>query len=162
MPQRRHSYVPLVAWTGNLGAGTSAYSGYSRDHEIRLADKPAIEGSSDPAFRGDASRWNPEELLVASLAQCHMLTFLHLAADSGVCVTDYTDTPIGTMVEAPEGGGHFESVVLRPSVRIGPDSDERPVAELHERAHRLCFLASSVNFPVTHEAVTIRAPERTR
>lgn len=151
MTNREHVYCSTVAWTGNLGTGTSDYRGYSRANEIHHTDKVTIPGSSDASFRGDPSRWNPEDLLVASLAQCHMLAFLHVAADHGVCVTSYTDTPIGTMLETPDGGGYFESVILRPAVTIS-DGDPTQLGMLHERAHQACFIASSVNFPVTHEA----------
>lgn len=157
MRERQHTYAPTVEWTGNLGTGTSGYRDYSRAHEVHHEGKPSIVGSSDAAFRGDPARWNPEELLVAALAQCHMLMFLHLAADSGVRVTRYTDTPTGIMQETADGGGHFESVVLRPSATITADSDASRLDALHARAHHLCFLANSVSFPVTHETSTTTA-----
>jgi organic hydroperoxide reductase OsmC/OhrA len=150
-----HLYELSLRWTGNNGSGTSSYRTYSRDHEIHAAGKSMIAGSSDPAFRGNASLWNPEELLVASLSQCHMLWYLHLAASAGVVVTAYTDTPIGTMIEGPDGGGQFSEVVLRPEVTV-PDAAMRgPAGELHDDAERMCFIARSVNFPVRHEPVTI-------
>lgn len=87
----RHTYELTVRWTGNTGTGTENYRAYSRAHEIRIAGKPTVPASADPHFRGDAARWNPEELLVSSLAQCHMLWYLHLCATNGVVVTDYVD-----------------------------------------------------------------------
>ncbi|WP_030176379.1 OsmC family protein [Spirillospora albida] len=150
---RAHRYEVDVVWTGDLGSGTSGYRDYARAHEVSGEGKPVILGSSDPAFRGDPGRWNPEELLVASLAQCHMLWFLHLCSADGVIVTGYADRPRGTMVETPDGGGRFEEVVLRPKVIVAMEEQAARTGALHERAHELCFIANSVDFPVRHEAV---------
>jgi organic hydroperoxide reductase OsmC/OhrA len=148
---RTHRYELTVAWTGNRGAGTADYRAYARTHEVTADGKAAIAGSSDPVFRGDRDRWNPEELLVAALSQCHMLAYLHLCAVNGVVVTAYTDRPTGTMAETADGGGHFVEVVLQPEVTVAePDQIERAQA-LHKEAHEKCFIASSVNFPVRHE-----------
>ena len=143
---REHRYEVAVRWTG----ATSSYNSYSRNHEISARGKPPIPGSSDPAFRGDAARYNPEEMLVASLSTCHMLWYLHLCADAGVVVTTYEDSPYGLMREEPDGGGHFIEVVLRPVVTLARGSEQN-AARLHDRAHDLCFIARSVNFPVRHE-----------
>jgi organic hydroperoxide reductase OsmC/OhrA len=152
-----HRYETTVRWTGNTGSGTSDYRGYRRDHEIHGDGKPAILGSSDPAFRGDAARWNPEELLVVSLAQCHMLWYLHLCAVAGVVVTDYSDTPSGTMtMDAAGGGGQFTDVVLRPAVTVADPSMADQARALHDEINAVCFIARSVNFPVRHEP-TVRA-----
>lgn len=145
---RRHFYAVSVRWTGNLGQGTSSYRAYSRDHDIAAAGKPVIAGSSDPAFRGDSARYNPEDLLVASLAGCHMLWYLHLAVGAGIVVRDYIDNAEGAMVETADGGGHFAEVVLRPAVTIDAGADVLRAEQLHLRAHALCFVANSVNFPV--------------
>ena len=107
-----------------------------------------IPGSSDPNFRGDATRYNPEELLVMSLSSCHMLWYLHLCAEAKIVVTAYVDEAVGTMVEVKETGGHFTDVVLRPVVTLQAGSDAALAASLHDRAHHLCFVANSVNFPV--------------
>jgi organic hydroperoxide reductase OsmC/OhrA len=114
-------------------------------------------GSSDPAFRGDPGRYNPEELLVAALSQCHLLWFLHLAATAGVVVTGYTDRPEGTMTEHADGAGEFTEVVLRPAVTVAEPGMVDAVAGLHERAHRMCFIARSVSFPVHHQPSTSAA-----
>lgn len=151
MTGREHSYAATVVWTGDRGTGTSAYQAYSRAHEVRHLDKPTITGSSDAAFRGDASCWNPEDLLVASLSSCHMLSFLHLAAEAGICVRGYSDAAVGIMREDAEGGGRFVSVTLRPAVTLSTEVPAERLLELHEGAHRRCFIASSVNFPVSHE-----------
>jgi organic hydroperoxide reductase OsmC/OhrA len=154
---RNHRYEIELVWTGNRGTGTSGYAAYGRDCEIRAPGKPAILGSSDPAFRGDAARWNPEELLVASLSSCHQLWYLHLCADAGIVVTAYEDRPLGIMVEEDGGEGQFASVVLRPRVTIGAGGDPSLAKRLHEAAHAKCFIARSVSFPVTLEPVIIGA-----
>ena len=148
---KEHLYTVGVRWTGDLGGGTSGYRSYKRDHEIQAAGKPPIYASSDPAFRGDASRYNPEELLVASLSACHMLWFLHLCADAGLVVTDYRDEAEGALAETEDGGGRFTQVTLRPAVRLAAGADTELSLRLHEKAHRLCFIANSVNFPVLCE-----------
>jgi organic hydroperoxide reductase OsmC/OhrA len=153
MTAREHRYTVTVEWTGNTGAGTVHHRGYERRHDIRGGDgaKPTIPGSSDPAFQGDRARWNPEELLVAALSACHKLWYLRLCADAGVVVTGYVDRAEGVMVEEADGGGHFREVVLRPLVTIAPGSDLARARALHGRAHALCYIARSVNFPVAHE-----------
>lgn len=148
---REHGYRVQVAWTGDLGTGTSDYRAYSRAHEISAEGKPVLPGSSDPAFRGDPSRYNPEEMLVASLSACHMLWYLHLCADAGIVVTGYVDRAEGSLAATPDGGGRFSEVVLRPLVTIRGAADQELAASLHERAHERCFIASSVNFPVRCE-----------
>lgn len=148
---RQHSYAVTITWTGNTGAGSSGYRNYERSHEISSEGKPAIAGSSDPAFRGDRTRWNPEELLVASLSACHQLWYLHLCADAGVVVEAYVDEAVGVMEESADGGGQFVEVILRPRVSLGPGSDHAKARALHHDAHSKCFIARSVNFPVTCE-----------
>lgn len=150
---KSHRYDVTVRWTGNLGSGTSGYRDFARDHEVTANGAAPIAGSADPAFRGDPARWNPEQLLTASLSQCHMLWYLHLAAQAGVVVNDYTDDPVGTMAEDPGGGGRFTEVVLRPRVTVAtPDMIDAAIL-VHESAHEKCFIANSVNFEVRHEPV---------
>ena len=146
-----HQYKVRVVWTGNQGEGTSAYRAYARNHEITADNRPAIAGCSDRAFRGDAERWDPERLLVVALSQCHMLSYLHACAESGVVVVDYVDEAEGVMQQTPDGGGHFTEVTLRPRVTVSEESMTDAARELHGRAHQLCFIANSVNFPVDHE-----------
>src|SRR6201997_853025 len=136
-----HRYAVSVTWTGNLGSGTSGYRDYSRDYEIGAETKPIILGSSDPAFRGDRSRWNPEELLVASLSACHQLWYLHLCADAGIVVVAYTDEAEGSMAETADGSGRFQRVMLRPKVTLAPGSDGAKALALHHEAHAKCFIA---------------------
>ena len=156
---KQHRYHVRLAWTGNEGSGTSAYRAYGRSHLLSGAGKADIAGSSDPHFRGDASRWNPEELLVGALSACHQLAYLHLCATAGVVVIGYEDEAEGVMVEEPGGAGQFQSVVLRPKVTIAAGSDPEKAMAIHHEAHAVCFIARSVNFPVTHEPlVHVAAP----
>lgn len=145
-----HRYEVSVTWTGNLGRGTSGYRDYSRDYAISAETKPIILGSSDPTYRGDRSRWNPEELLVASLSACHKLWFLHLAAEAGIIVTAYSDRAEGMMETSSDGSGRFTKVVLRPTVTVAAGDSDR-ARSLHEAAHEKCFIANSVNFPIECE-----------
>ncbi|CAM5437410.1 OsmC family protein [Streptomyces avidinii] len=147
---RLHSYTTRVTWTGNLGTGTSHYRAYSRAHEVVAAELPAILGSADPTFRGDASRWNPEQLLLAALSQCHMLSYLHFCTINGVVVTSYVDEATGTMATAGDSG-QFTEAVVHPRITVGDESMVAAAISLHEEAHRACFIANSVNFPVRHE-----------
>jgi organic hydroperoxide reductase OsmC/OhrA len=147
MTGKTHTYATHVEWTGNRGTGTSAYRAYGREHIIRMNGKPDILGSSDPAFRGNGDRHNPEDMLVASVSTCHMLWYLHLAAEAGIVVTGYTDAARGTMVEDAERGGCFTEIVLRPLVTISK-GDAAAAERVHEAAHKKCYIANSVNFPV--------------
>lgn len=151
---KQHTYTLTTQWTGNTGTGTSNYRSYERSHIINAENKPDIPGSSDPSFRGDKTRYNPEELLVASLSSCHMLWYLHLCSEAGIIVTDYVDNAIGTMVETADGGGHFTEVLLRPAVVVAEDHMIAKADELHHQANKLCFIANSCNFPVRHEATS--------
>jgi organic hydroperoxide reductase OsmC/OhrA len=148
---RQHAYETRTTWVGNRGEGTANYRAYDRASELSADGPSVIDGSSDPAFRGDSTRWNPEQLLVASLSQCHMLWYLHLCSVGGVVVTGYEDNASGTMAEATDGGGQFESVVLRPVVTVAEPSMTDEAMALHAKASELCFIARSVNFAVRHE-----------
>jgi organic hydroperoxide reductase OsmC/OhrA len=141
-----------VQWTGNRGSGSSGYRDYGRDHVITAGSKPAIPGSSDAAFLGDAGRWNPEDLLVASACACHKLWYLHLCADAGIVVLDYRDNAEGTMLDTPQQG-RFSQIVLRPHVVIRAGGDVEQAAHLHHVAHEKCYIANSVNFPILCEPV---------
>ncbi|MEZ2390093.1 OsmC family protein [bacterium RCC_150] len=149
-----HRYSLTTRWTGNLGDGTSSYRSYSRDHEVEIPGLPVLKGSSDPSFHGDRNRYNPEQLLLAALSQCHMLSFLHAAVKRGIIVTDYVDKAEGTMRLNRDGSGQFENVILRPQVTVAGGADISIMDELHREANQLCFIARSVNFPVLHEPST--------
>jgi organic hydroperoxide reductase OsmC/OhrA len=149
---RQHAYKTLLLWEGNLGEGTSTYQGYSRRWKIQIDGKADLQGSADPGFRGEADKHNPEDLLVASLSSCHMLTYLALCAQNRISVVSYRDEATGVMKTTADGGGRFESVTLHPKVEISDTSMLDRAMQLHEKAHSLCFVASSVNFPVHHDA----------
>jgi organic hydroperoxide reductase OsmC/OhrA len=154
----KHSYEVAVEWHGNRGTGTSDYRAYGREHLVSAKDKHDIEGSADRAFRGDPERWNPEEMLLAALSQCHMLSYLHVATSHGVVVTDYTDSATGILQQTNDGGGYFLSATLHPTVTVaGGAADAELAATLHAEASAKCFIAASVNFPVGHEPTTILA-----
>jgi organic hydroperoxide reductase OsmC/OhrA len=149
---KQHQYNAKLRWTGNRGTGTSHYRAYGRDHEISGDGKSvAIPASSTPVFRGDKDRYNPEELMIGALSGCHMLWFLHLCADAGIVVTSYEDDAEGTMELNPDGSGQFAEVVLRPRVQFAETPPREKIEELQHRAHELCFIARSVNFPVRCE-----------
>ncbi len=146
-----HTYATTTTWTGNTGSGTSGYTAYERSHTITAAGKPPLEASSDPAFRGDPAKYNPEELLLASVSGCHMLWYLHLCAVNQVIVESYTDEASGEMRTEANGGGRFTGIVLRPRVVLQDPGKTELAASLHHKAHELCFIANSLNFPVIIE-----------
>lgn len=147
----QHHYKATIKWTGNKGEGTANYKGYEREHIIAIENKADITGSSDPAFRGDKTKHNPEELLVSSLSACHMLWYLHLCSEAGIIVTGYSDNATGIMTETANGSGHFTEVTLHPTVTVADLSMIDKANELHKKANELCFIANSVNFPVKHQ-----------
>jgi organic hydroperoxide reductase OsmC/OhrA len=153
MRVRQHRYEVSLSWTGNRGSGTSGYREYGRDHEVSTAGRPVIAASSDPAFRGDADRWNPELELTAAVSQCHMLWYLHLCAEAGVVVTGYSDDAQGIMATGADGAGRFVEVVLRPRVTVADAGMTEAAVNLHKDANAKCFIANSLNFPVRHEPV---------
>ncbi len=151
---KEHFYKTNVEWTGNRGEGTTHYKSYDRSHRISVANKPVIESSSDTAFMGDASKYNPEELLLSALSSCHMLWFLHLCSDHGIIVVDYTDEATGIMIES-NSGGHFTEVILHPVVKITDKTNIEKANAFHDEANKKCFIANSCNFPVKHEPACI-------
>lgn len=157
---RAHQYQVSTEWTGAGSAGTTSYRAYERSHVSRVLGRPELLMSSDPAFRGDSDRWNPELLLVAALSQCHLLQYLHLCAVNGVTVVDYQDDASGTMEEDGAGGGRFTGVELRPVVTVASPEMVDRAGNLHHEASAKCFVASSVNFPVTHSPqIRVKDPQ---
>jgi organic hydroperoxide reductase OsmC/OhrA len=152
---KTHTYTLTTEWTGNKGKGTANYRAYDRNYTVSIDNKADILGSSDPVFRGDAHKHNPEELLLAALSSCHLLWYLHLCAEVGIIVVDYTDNAQGLMVETADGGGRFTQVMLCPSVRVADATMIEMAYALHKRANELCFIAKSVNFPVLHQPVCV-------
>ncbi len=148
---KEHHYEIALKWTGNQGKGTKSYDAYSRNHVISSADKDEIKGSSDASFRGDSKYYNPEELLLSSIASCHMLWYLHLCSANGIIVSRYNDNPNAIMIEENDGSGAFEQVTLHPQVEIGDSSKLGLAKTLHGVAHKMCFIANSCNFEILHE-----------
>jgi organic hydroperoxide reductase OsmC/OhrA len=155
---KTHSYRVVVEWTGNRGHGTANAAGYSRDHTIRAGSKSPIAGSSDSAFRGDSGRWNPEELLLASISACHKLWYLGLCAEAGISVVSYRDEAEASMLEEANGTGRFTGATLRPRIVIQTGGDIVAATRLHRAAHAYCFIANSVNFPIACEPIVTAEP----
>lgn len=147
----QHNYSITITWNGNKGTGTSAYTAYDRSYYVSIKDKAGLECSSDAAFRGDKTKHTPEDLLVASIAGCHMLWYLHLCSQAGVIVTNYVDKAEGTMEVSNDGGGRFTQVTLYPEITITDEAMQPKAIELHSRANELCFIANSCNFPIHHK-----------
>jgi organic hydroperoxide reductase OsmC/OhrA len=154
---RKHTYALRLRWTGNRGEGTADYRAYGREHEVSAEGPPPLLGSADRTFRGDATRWNPEQLLLAAAAQCHLLSYLHAAAVNGVVVTDYADAPTATMEEDGRGGGRFTEITLHPVVTVASVDQVAKAGRLHEDANRMCFIAASLAVPVHHQVRTVVA-----
>jgi organic hydroperoxide reductase OsmC/OhrA len=148
---KQHLYKTNLQWTGNTGSGSESYRGYERSHIITVEGKQPIDGSSDPSFRGDKSKYNPEEMFVASLSSCHMLWFLHVCSEAGVVVMEYSDSATGIMMESADGNGRFSEVILHPQIKVKETWMLDKVDALHEKARHYCFIANSCNFPVRHE-----------
>ncbi len=156
---KSHQFNGSLEWSGNLGSGTSAYDQYGRNFEVNTPGKFPIQGSADPAFRGDAERINPEDFFLNALSSCHMLWYFHLCADAGVIVVDYRDEYAG-FLEIGEGGvGRMTSVVLHPHVTIDAQASVANALdlaiELHHKAHEKCFIANSVTTAVSCEPTVV-------
>lgn len=147
---RKHNYSAFIKWTGNTGEGTVNYRSYERSYTVAIKNKPELSGSSDPTFRGDSTRYNPEDMLLAALSACHMLSYLHVCAVEGITVLDYEDNAFGTMITDTNGSGHFTEVTLNPVVTVSETTMLEKANLLHKKANELCFIANSVNFPVHH------------
>lgn len=152
---RDHEYKLLITWTGNRGSGTMDYRSYKRDFTVDATDKPQLKGTSGSAFNGDKSAYSPEDMLVAAVSSCHMLWYLHLCAEGGVVVIDYKDEAYGILHEENDGSGHFTKIVIRPEVTINDASNQEVAKSIHENAHKMCFIASSLKCPVIIEPTFI-------
>ncbi len=150
--KKTHYYRNTVTWTGNTGAGTSTYQSYRRDFSVSAEGKPGLLASADAAFRGDPAKYNPEDMLLMAVSSCHMLWFLHLCADNGIVVVEYTDHAEGIMEEFQGGGGHFTKIILHPLVRITDGSKIMLADSLHKQAGEKCFITNSCRFPVEYES----------
>jgi len=148
---KEHRYQSKIEWTGNKGSGTDNYKNYERSHNIIIENKPIILGTSDPAFRGEKDKHNPEDFLVSSLSSCHMLWYLHFCSVNNIIVEEYIDIAEGIMLEENDGKGYFKEVKLNPIITVKSQEMVEKALELHKKANKYCFIANSVNFPVKHE-----------
>lgn len=146
-----HTYKSKITWTGNTGAGTTDYKTYERNHTISIENKVDIQTTSDPAFRGDKTKHNPEDLFLSSLSSCHMLWYLHLCATAGINVVSYEDNALGIMEEFSNGSGKFTEVTLHPIVTVSDKSMIEKANAIHHEANKMCFIANSCNFEVKHK-----------
>jgi organic hydroperoxide reductase OsmC/OhrA len=148
---KQHPYTSRVIWTGNRGEGTKTYRGYDRTWQIATPGKPIVECSNDPLLGGDPGKPNPEDLLISALSSCHMLWYLHLASDAGIVVMSYEDNPVGIGETTPNGAGRFLSATLKPRIEVKSGADLKRAEAIHHEIHQFCFIARSVNFPVSYE-----------
>lgn len=147
-----HDYSCRIVWTGNRGDGTKTYRGYDRSWDITTPGQPVVHCSNDPLLGGDPAKPNPEDLLLSALSSCHMLWYLHLASSAGIVVHAYEDTPVGVGETAPNGAGRFLRATLKPRIEVAAGSDLARADAIHHQVHEYCFIARSVNFPVSYEA----------
>lgn len=147
---KKHKYIINLKWTGNLGNGTANYNAYSRNYEVNVDGKNTLNLSSDPNFRGDKSKYNPEELLLISVSACHQLWYLHLCADNGIVVESYEDNPVAIMIEDDDGKGKFDEIILNIKLKINEKSDYKKAIDLHQKANEMCFIANTLNIKVNH------------
>ncbi len=152
-----HEYASRVVWTGNRGKGTVGYRAYDRTWDVAIPGKAVIHCSNDPLLGGDPEKMNPEDLLLSALSACHMLWYLHYAADAGIVVMAYEDAPLGIGESSAGGAGRFTSAILRPRIEVAANTDIDAATVIHSRIHEVCFIARSVNFPVSYEPVFLRA-----
>ncbi|MDJ0612048.1 MAG: OsmC family protein [Rhizobiaceae bacterium] len=148
---KKHDFPSRIVWTGNRGTGTSAYRDYDRTWDMALEGKVVLSCSNDPLLGGDPSKYNPEDMMIASIASCHMLWYLHLCSQAGVTVVAYEDNPIGIGESEPDGTGRFLEAILKPKITITAESDPEKALSLHDEIHKYCFIARSINFPVRYE-----------
>jgi organic hydroperoxide reductase OsmC/OhrA len=156
---KQHEYSSRTVWTGNAGEGTRRYRGYARTWDIATPGKPVIHCSNDPLLGGDPTLPNPEDLMLATVSACHMLWYLHLACNAGIVIHSYTDDPVAIGETAPNGAGRFLSATLRPRIEVEAGADLDKAAALHNDVHQFCFIARSINFPITYAPTFVeRAP----
>lgn len=148
--ENEHAYKSSLTWTGNKGSGTMDYRSYDRDFVVSIENKAPISGSSDSVFLGDKTKYNPEDLLLASVSSCHMLWYLHLCSKNEIVVMEYKDNAVGTMLENSDGSGQFKGILLQPEVLISNKNQKDLANSLHEEANKMCFIANSLNFKVKH------------
>lgn len=159
---KQHSFKSRIAWTGNRGVGTRDYRAYDRSWVIESPGQQVVECSNDPLLGGDPARPNPEDLLISALAACHMLWYLHLASNARIVVHRYVDEPVGLGETSPNGAGRFLRATLRPTIHVAAGTDLVRADAIHHEIHQYCFIARSVNFPVSYEATYVEDSDGAR
>jgi organic hydroperoxide reductase OsmC/OhrA len=146
---REHLFQALTTWTGAAQGPTSSYEAYSREYTFAIEGKPTLTGSAAVPYRGDASLPNPEDLLLAAVSACHLLSYLAECARAGVQVVEYEDQCTATMT-FKDGKMRIVEATLRPRVKVAQGTDLDKAESLHQAANEACFIANSVNFPIHH------------
>ncbi|HEX4044742.1 MAG TPA: OsmC family protein [Gammaproteobacteria bacterium] len=146
--QKSHPYQVVVSWSGARHGTTTSYTAYSREFTISNKGKQDILGSADKMFRGDPNLYNPEDLFISTIASCHLLWYLHLCAEKSIHIMSYIDEASGHLKINADGSGQFNEITLHPQVIIANKQHIELATQLHEQAHKKCFIANSVNFPV--------------
>ena len=152
---KQHDYTARVVWTGNRGQGTATYKGYDRTWNVETPGKPVIHCSNDPLLGGDPTLHNPEDLLIAALASCHMLWYLHLASNAGIAVQGYRDDPLAVGEGEIGGAGRFLRATLRPEIVVPAGTDLAKAEAIHHEISKVCYIARSVIFPVSYAATYV-------
>lgn len=145
---KEHHYQLTTEWQDTSGKGTNNVKTYDRSHTVWIDGKPNLNLTTDNAAVGDKNKLNPEDLLVAAVSSCHMLSYLYVCALEGIVITSYVDNANGLMIEEESGGGKFKHIVLNPVCKVADESMIQKAIELHHRAHEICYIANSVNFEV--------------
>lgn len=146
-----HEYPVSLSWAGS----TANYDNYSRNHEVQIGEA-GFRLSADPAFKGDPSLANPENLLVAAASSCQMLSFLAVSARSGVEVIVYSDEALGIMPE-DDLPVRITRITLKPSITVRTIKNSHQatvsrVERLIDKAHQSCYIANSLSSEIVIEA----------
>ena len=143
-----HKYQLKLNWTG--GSEIDAIQN-DRMYEVLIDRKPTIYGSADKPFFGDPEKYNPEDLLLAALSACHMMSFMYVCRKLGIKVYHYEDHATGLLKINQDGTGQFEFAELKPKVKADHMPDGMIFKELNSRAAKLCFIKRSINFTVNYK-----------
>ena len=136
-----------LQWAGHGPGQAFSYDSFDRTTQLQFAGGAVVRASAPAEFNGDDSLLNPETLMLASLMQCHFLTFMAVASKSGATVLSYSDSGSGRLA-MKDGRMRYVEVILRPAVELADPVHMARLATFHDKAHANCFMANSVNFPV--------------
>lgn len=127
----------------------------AKSHVAAIASKVDLQISAAHQFKGDATKHNPEDLLLSALSSCHMMSYFYVCQQHGIDLVDYHDNATGILELRSDLSGGFSRVELNPIVTIATGTDKSLAMDLHKKAHELCFIANSVNFEVVITAVIL-------